>query len=203
MQLGLGPALAMAMLAIMPASAQERADFSGEWVRAEPPPDLASALTVVQDSESITIRQIFPNPRSGTYRLNGVAAGHVAGIEGGAGVSEQSSAGWKGASVVITEERSMTQSGDTRHRSTHEEVWSLDPNRQLVIVVTDEQTGAAPITTRFVYRKAALSSDRLNDYGCWLHGRTLLRRWTTLPFAADLAVDSAAFDLLEVVPYLN
>ena len=153
MRLGLRPVLVLAMLAVVPALAQERPEFSGEWVRVVPPPDLASVLTVVQDSESITIRQIFPNPRSGTYRWNGVAAGHVLGIEGGTGVIEQSSVGWKGASLVITEERSMTQNGDTSHRSKHEEVWSLDPNRQLVIVVTEEQTGAAPTTTRFVYRK--------------------------------------------------
>jgi hypothetical protein len=70
------------MVEVLPASAQERPDFSGKWVRVEPPPDLGSVLTVVQDSESITIRQIFPNPRSGTYRLNGVGAGSVAGIEG-------------------------------------------------------------------------------------------------------------------------
>jgi hypothetical protein len=140
MRLGFRPALVLAMLTAAPASAQERPDFSGEWIRVEPAPDLASVLTVVQNNESITIRQIFPNPRSGTYRLNGAGAGRVSGIEGGAGFSEQASVGWKGASLVITEERSMTQNGDTRHRSKHEEVWSLDPNRQLVIVVTDEQT---------------------------------------------------------------
>ena len=153
MRLGLRPLLALTVLAVVSALAQERPDFSGEWVRVEPPPDRASALTVVQDSESITIRQIFPNPRSGTYRLNGVAAGRVAGLEGGAGVSEQSSVGWKGASLVITEERSILNGGAIKWQSGHEEVWSIDGTRQLVIVVTDRETGTAPTTTRFVYRK--------------------------------------------------
>ena len=110
-------------------------------------------LTVVQDSESITILQIFPNPRSGTYRLNGGGAGSVAGIEGGAGVSEQSSVGWKGASLVITEERSTLNGGVIKWQSGHEEVWSIEATGQLVVVVTDRETGAAPTTTRFVYRK--------------------------------------------------
>ena len=66
-------------LAVLLFSAQHRPNFSGEWVRIEPPPDLASVLTVVQDSESLTNQQIFPDPRSGTYRLKSGGVGPFSG----------------------------------------------------------------------------------------------------------------------------
>jgi hypothetical protein len=36
----------------------------------------------------------------------------------------------------------------------HESVWALDSEGLLVIVITDEETGAAATTTRFVYRRS-------------------------------------------------
>ena len=142
------------MLAILPASAQERPNFSGEWVRVEPPADAASVLTVEQTDDFIEIWPLsLSGPRPGRYRFD-VFEGSADGTTHSGAVSLQSSSAlWTDASLVVTEKRSISQAGIATHQSRHEEVWSLGPKNLLTVVITDEETGAAPTTTRFVYRK--------------------------------------------------
>ena len=147
------PALILALLAVFPASAQDHANFSGEWVRIEPPHDSATLLTVVQDERFIRIEQIVPIPRSGTYQL-GVVGGSTGALGGGPTWSRQSSAIWKDAALVITQQESLLGRGEPQVQAKHEEVWSFDSQGQLTIVITDQQAGGAATTTRFVYRKS-------------------------------------------------
>jgi hypothetical protein len=120
------------------------------YATARPP----AVLTVEQTGEFIEIRPLsLLGPRPGRYRfgLQGSASG-TSGVGGGNLWS--SSVVWNGNSLVVTEERSsITQGGNVMHQSRHEEVWSLGSKNLLTVVITDEETGAAPTTMRFVYRR--------------------------------------------------
>ena len=111
-------------------------------------------LTVEQTREFIEIRPLsLSGPRPGKYRFDSFEGG-AAGTTGTGGVSlRSSSAVWKDTSFVVTEERSITQDGNVTHQSKHQEVWSIQCKKLLIILITDEETGIASTTTRFVYRK--------------------------------------------------
>jgi hypothetical protein len=139
MQTGLRLGLALAMLAILPASAQERPDFSGEWVRVEPPADAAVVLSIVQTASVIRIsNQSADGPGSDTYTL-GTRGGIVGGIGSSLGASttsDERSAVWKETTLVLTQTLSVIQNSVKTPVSGREEVWSFDVEGQLVIVVT-------------------------------------------------------------------
>jgi hypothetical protein len=153
-------AVAGILLAVTTVAAQDPPNFSGEWVRVAPPQKPPTVLTVAQTFESIEIRPLsLWGPRPGKYRLGAFEAG-VGGLEGGSGTAFRSSATWSNDTLVITDERSIMQvnpgsiaSVETKHHTSHEEVWSLDRSGQLVVVITDRETGAADTTTRFVYER--------------------------------------------------
>jgi hypothetical protein len=153
MRLWLCGALTLAILATVSSAAQEQPDLSGQWVRVQPPHDSATVLTVVQNERFITIEQIFPVPRSGTYQV-GVAGGVAGALGGGPTWSRQWSAVWKDATLVITQQESLVGTGEPQIQSKHEEVWSMDSEGRLVVVITDQKAGAAATTTRFVYRRS-------------------------------------------------
>ena len=147
---------ALLVLAVPPLSAQDRPNFSGEWVRVEPPGDQTAVLNVVQDSYSIRIdHKSADGPRSSAYGLGtegGIVGGLIGGTTAGPTNSILWSATWKDVSLVITRAESTTQAGVTKLESSREEVWGIDRDGLLVIVITHQETGAAE-TTRFVYRR--------------------------------------------------
>jgi hypothetical protein len=148
MRIGLRPALALAMLAVLPVAAQDGPNFSGEWVRVEPGPETEAALVVLQNATSINIEQkSSPGPRSDTYGVGTFGGVMGAVIDGCGGGSLQRM--WKDATLIVTRQQTICSDRETK-QSRHEEIWSLDADGRLVIVITDEQTCAAPTTTRFV-----------------------------------------------------
>ena len=149
--------LVLSMLAITPAAAQERLNFSGEWVRVEPA-DSTAMLSVVQTGYFIkTSNQSAGGPRSDTYTLGtegGIVGGSIGPTSGDSTTTSVAwSAVWKGSTLVVTRTQSVIQKGVKPSLSRREEVWSLDAEGHLVIVIMDEPAGATPTTTRFVYRK--------------------------------------------------
>jgi len=156
MPLGLRPVLALAMLAVLPAFAQEPPNFSGEWVRVEPPTDAGVVLSVVQTASVIRISsQSADGPGSDTYTL-GTKGGIVGGIGPTLGASTANvewSAVWKDMTLFLTRTLSVIQDSVKTRVSGREEVWSFDAEEHLVIVVTGYRPDTAPTTTRFLYRK--------------------------------------------------
>jgi hypothetical protein len=61
----------------------------------------------------------------------------------------------RGPALVIWETRRVRNltGGTWAMAGTREEVWSLDSEGRLHIAITDQETGAAPSTTRVVYRR--------------------------------------------------
>jgi hypothetical protein len=147
------PLLSAILLTVASMTAQDRPNFSGEWVRVEPPHESTTVLTVEQSEQFIRIEQIFPTPRSGTFQI-GVAGGIAGALGGGPTWGRQWSTVWRDATLVITQQESLLGTGDPQVQSKHEEIWSLDSKGLLLVLVTDEETGAAATTTRFVYRRS-------------------------------------------------
>ena len=145
--------LACGVLAAASVSAQERPDFSGEWVRVGPLPETEAALVVRQGARSITIdAKSSPGPRPGVYGV-GTSGGVVAdAIDGCGGSSLRWMWNRSDATLIVTHQQTICSDRETK-QSKHQELWSLDTDRLLVIVITDEETGAAATTTRLVYRR--------------------------------------------------
>jgi hypothetical protein len=141
----------MSMLAVRPVSAQEHPNFSGEWVKVEPVSETEASLVVLQDARTINIEQkSSPGPRSATYDVGTFGGVMDAVIDGCGGGSLEWM--WKEATLVVMRQQTICSGGETK-QSKHDEVWSLDTDGRLIIVITDEETGTAPITMRFLYRK--------------------------------------------------
>jgi hypothetical protein len=131
------------VLAVLPVSGQDRPNFSGEWVRLEPSTDPTPVLTVVQNEQTIRIEARSSGPSSGTYE---VGAGGVRGPIPGEIPRVQWS--WKDATLVVTFEGGRMLPGAVRR-----EVWSLDLQGRLVVVITHRTPNTPETTTRFVYAR--------------------------------------------------
>ena len=145
--------VACALLTVAGLSAQERPNFSGEWVRVEPTPDVRVSLTIVQDGAFIRIeqkaRESLPGVRPGIYRvgLSGGVEGYTTDIYGS---TRQWS--WGDHEMTVHYESWVVHRGQTRG-SRHEEIWSLGADDRLVIAITHQPYGDAPTTTRLVYER--------------------------------------------------
>ena len=67
---------ALAVLLVQAVLAQDRPDFSGEWVRLAPPEGPPPVLTIVQDEQTIRIQVRSsggPSSSSGTYGVGTLA----------------------------------------------------------------------------------------------------------------------------------
>jgi hypothetical protein len=145
------PFVALAILAVLPAYAQEQPIFSGKWIEIEPSPDAGAVLTVVQNDHSIRIEPGSSlGPRSRTYGV-GTVGGIVGGTTGGSTGSLQWR--WKDGRLVITQDQMIFELGAMTLQSSREEVWSLDSDGRLVVVITEQKADATPTTKRFVYRR--------------------------------------------------
>ena len=119
-------------------------NFSGEWVRVEPPEDPLPVLTIVQDEQTIKIEVRSSGGQALDYGV-GTVGGVIGPIPGERSQVEWS---WKDG-IVITWEDGRMIPGAVR-----QEVWSLDRQGRLVVAITMRRPNAAPTTTRFVRQEA-------------------------------------------------
>ena len=131
------------VLAVLLVSGQDRPNFSGEWVRLEPSTDPTPVITVVQNEQTIRIEGRSPGPSSGTYE---VGTGGVRGPVPGEIPRVQWS--WKDGTRVVTFEGGRMLPGAVR-----QEVWSLDHQGRLIVLITLRPPNAPETTTRFVYAR--------------------------------------------------
>ena len=157
-------------------SAQDKPDFSGDWILVSPinaGSNVAQAMIVREsfkresvkgtpiDPPLITLaveRRLNSGVHSELYTI-GTEGGIVGGVVGntGTGFSGQSqqtrfSTAWDGDTVVI-DIRYSGRPVDVGAESEHKEVWSLDSQGALVLTVTDRNPGTEPTTTNLTYRR--------------------------------------------------
>jgi hypothetical protein len=137
--------IVFAVLALLSVSAQNRPNFSGEWVRLEPAStDPPPVLSVVQNEQMIRIEARSPGPSSGTYEV-GTGVGVRGPIPGEIPRVQWS---WKEGTFVVTFEGGRMLPGAVR-----QEVWSLGLQGRLVVVITLRTPNTAETKTRFVYAR--------------------------------------------------
>jgi hypothetical protein len=150
--------------------AQDKPDFSGNWILVSPtdPPDGAARTLIVRETftrESVKGTPIDPplirlaverrlntSVRSDLYTIGTV--GGTVGNAGPGGQTEQtrSSTDWNGDSLVIH----ITDSGrplEAGAESEHTEVWSLGVQGALSLTVTDRRPGTEARTTSLLYHR--------------------------------------------------
>jgi hypothetical protein len=150
--------------------AQDKPDFSGNWILVSPrdPPDDAARTLIVRETFTrasvkgtpvdpplirlAVERRLNTSVRSDLYTIGTV--GGTVGNTGPGGQTEQtrSSTGWDGDSLVIH----ITYSGrpvDAGAESEHTELWSLDAHDALSLTVTDWRPGTEARTTSLLYRR--------------------------------------------------
>jgi hypothetical protein len=144
------PPITFALLAVSPAFAQDRPDFSGEWVRVEPPADSVVTLSVVERDQSLVLNN-HPSwgPRSVAVPLQtgGGLRGLLLGnddIVRGVYTSRNIISASRGPALIVWEVRRVKNlaGGTWAFAGTWEEVWSLDSEGRLIIAVTDQEVGA-------------------------------------------------------------
>ena len=159
------------------AAAQDKPDFSGQWVLATPS-DSASTValelivhqSIVRQSvrgdaitpffKTLTVERRLPSGvRSESYEIGteGILGSVAPGGEA-PGPKRQSpqtrvSVKWNGNRLVI---ETGSYSGTTRDAGPyreHDEVWSLEAQGRLLITVTDRGSSLGPSTTDLTYRR--------------------------------------------------
>lgn len=157
-------------------SAQQKPDFTGEWVlvtSSNGATDAAPALSVRHWFEHATSprgvpvdiphlaieRRFGTDVKSEHYQI-GLSGGVVGGVAGGvvpgsvSGWSTQHSVKWDGNTLVIS---TGSYSGPAREAgpySERDEAWSFAAPDILVITVTERSAGAGPRTVQFRYRRS-------------------------------------------------
>jgi hypothetical protein len=154
--------------------AQEKPDFSGRWVLAEPErpgPEVPRALSVRQSLVRTNVRGEPMTPyfkdiaverdfgtvtRSATYAI-GVAGGSVSGVVGHnkpAGLRGHHSVKWDGGALVFEIGDYTGEMPGTGEWSERREVWSLDSAGRLrVSITTRGSLDASGTTTVSIYRR--------------------------------------------------
>ena len=166
----------LALFAAVTLAAQERPDFSGRWVLDSPResgPDIPSALSVRQSVarttmtgepmvpffKDITIeRRFVSGTTSETYAIGlvgGVVSGVARGVRADASASTTShhSVRWEGDSLVFESSSSTEQPSGRTTWAERREVWSLQPDGRLHVVVTRRSSLEAPDEVIAVYRR--------------------------------------------------
>jgi len=164
--------VALIMLATVTFAAQGKPDFSGRWILATPwpsDPDIPSALSVRQTLVRTTIhgdpiepffrdiavdRQFESRTRSETD-LIGVLGGVVPGIRADGrpnGPTAHRAVKWEGNSLVFETGSYTGQRPETGVWAERREVWSLDPDGRLRVVITS-RSSSDPREITLVYRR--------------------------------------------------
>jgi hypothetical protein len=165
--LAFGLLLALGGLAQEPA--QEKPDFSGEWILvspSEPPAGTARKLTVAHDAASVRITRVSESgSASAAYELN-PAAGTVSGTSGtdAARASTTSKGKWTGSSLTLDDttcRRLVTvrsapsiRLSDAEACEERSEVWSAGPKPGLLTIeITTRGPEKRVSSATFVYRR--------------------------------------------------
>jgi|KBSMisStandDraft_5_1062788.scaffolds.fasta_scaffold650378_1 hypothetical protein len=157
-----------------PVSAQEKPDFSGDWIlinRSNAPSNAAQSISVHESFKHESVRGTPVDPPLITLlverRVNGTVhselytVGTISGTVGGTGFGGKSeraqvSTSWDGDRLVI-EVRYSGRPVDASAVSEHKEVWSLDvAHGVLLVAVTEKAPGTEPTTTNLMYRRQVL-----------------------------------------------
>ena len=155
------------LLAAAATSAQDRPDFSGTWSLVSPNPAPSNAPQTLVVSATFTRQSVRGTPlnpplvtltvgprsgnlvRPGTYII-GIGGGTTSGLPAnGPRTESRHSTRWDGEKVAVD----LAQYADGKLTSEHGEVWSLDRQGALSIVVTDRVVGDASTTTSLLYRR--------------------------------------------------
>jgi hypothetical protein len=153
-------ALSLAV-AVAPATAQDKPNFSGAWTLVVDPNaaggggggggrggGLGQAATLTQDAKTLTITRTTQNGEVKlVYNLDGSDSKNM--VMGRGGQTEQTSkANWDGAKLVITTNLMMGETAVTRTQT-----MSLDASGQLVVTNTGPGRGGEVTTTTQTYKK--------------------------------------------------
>ena len=158
------------VLATVTLGAQERPDFSGRWVLSPPIPsgkDIPSVLSVRQSLErttggaastespfkDITIDRQFESGTTSETHPIGVMGGAVSGLRAGgtpAGPRGHHRVQWEGSSLVFERGDSTGEGGVGTERR---EVWSLQPDGRLRVVITMRGSVDRPTEATLMYRR--------------------------------------------------
>lgn len=157
--------VALVMLATVTFAAQIKPDFSGRWILVSPlqsDPDIPSALSVRQTLVHTTIhgdpmepffkdividRQFESSTRSETHLI-----GVVGGVVGGFGGTHHG-VKWDGNSLVFENGSYTGQRAETGVWTERREIWSLDPDGRLHLVITTSSSADDSRTVTLVYRR--------------------------------------------------
>ena len=144
------------------AAAQDKPDFSGQWVLVGPNEsvlNIAQELAVRQSIEVpftiLTVEQRFKSEmRSQSYKI-GIIGGTVSVDRSGSGSGSRThfSVTWDGDRLVIETGSHSGPTPESGRYTEHKEVWSLDVRDRLVMAVTDRGSGAEPTTTTLTYQR--------------------------------------------------
>jgi hypothetical protein len=165
--------VALVVLASAALAAQTKPDFSGRWVLTTSPEsaDVPSTLTVRQTLvrttargqpmapffSDITIeRQFESGARSETYWI-GVLGGIVPGLlaDGSPnGPTVHSGVKWEGESLVFESGSHTGQRPEHGVWSERREVWTLDPDGRLRVVITTRSSAGDSTSVARVYRQS-------------------------------------------------
>ena len=165
--------IALIMLATVGVAAQDIPDFSGRWVLATPQQsgtDVPSALSVRQTLVRTTVRgdamepffrdiaidRQFESRTHSETHLIGVQGGVVPGLradDNPNGPTAHHAVKWDGHALVFESGRYTGQRPETVMWSERREVWSLDPDGRLRLLITNRSSGDAPRETTVVYRR--------------------------------------------------
>jgi len=165
----------VAVLVAPATSAQDKPDFSGDWILVSPT-DATNAAQTLTVRQSFTRESVKGTPidpplithaverrldsglHSDVYTI-GTVGGIVSGLVGNSatGLSSQTqetrfTTTWDGDTLVI-DTRYSGRPADVGAESEHKEVWSLDPRGALLLTVTDQSPGTQPVTTNLIYRR--------------------------------------------------
>jgi hypothetical protein len=172
----MGKALWVVVLIVLAGSslpAQDGPDFTGRWILespSQPAPDNPRALSVRQSLVSTNVRgepmrpffkditierQFESSTRSETHQI-GVVGGEVPGLGSDGktdGPRHHHAVRWD-ANALVFESGSYTgQSPETGVWTERSEVWSLDSDGRLHVVITARSSVDAPRTVALVYRR--------------------------------------------------
>ena len=157
----------LSLFAAVTVAAQERPDFSGRWVldsARESGPDIPSALAVRQPvprttMTGITIERQFASGTTSETHAIGLVGGFVSGVarglraDGSASAKGHHSVRWEGDSLVFESDSSTEQASGRSVWAERREVWSLQPDGRLRVVVTRRSSLEAPVEVIAVYRR--------------------------------------------------
>jgi len=179
--------------------AQNGPDFSGRWIlesRSQPASDIPKALLVRQSLvrtnvrgepmrpffRDITIEREFESgTRSETHEI-GVVGGVVPGVgpDGRiSGVRQHHAVTWDGKALVFESGSYTGATPETGVWTERREVWSLDSNRRLHLVITTLSSVSASSTVTLVFRRVRGALSKFWDR--FVHKRPSS---ITLPLAA-------------------